>query len=102
MRKVYNSKIITILNKTVKDAGSLEHLKNINANDKGRLIYILFYFKEKKKNEEHYYEKCLNMPVLNWLQRRIELMKKCCSEATLEYFIKFLFFPLLDLENFIV
>ena len=67
------------------------------------------------KNEEHYYEKCLNMAVLNWLaldincncegswlQRRIELMKKCCSEAALEYFIKFIFFPLRDLENFIL
>ena len=26
------------------------------------------------------------------LQRRIELMKKCCSEAALEYFIEFIFF----------
>ena len=33
----------------------------------------------------------------NWLQRRIELMKKCCSEAALEYFIKFI--SSLDLEN---
>ena len=75
---------------------------NLKSRSYNILYKIMFFFfkegniidkyniKKKKRNEE----KCLNMAVLNWLalhinchcegiwlQRRIVLMKKCCSEA---------------------